>query len=63
MRKIALNWSFFVHLLLNWYENRLLAACIANLSRIHEKKFKLSCPQLAQVNVNADADDAELQLR
>ena len=36
--------------------------CIINLGRIHEKLFKLSCPQV-NVNADADADDAELQLQ
>ena len=39
---------------------RIICNMQTNLRRIHEKLFKLLCPQ---VNVNADADDAELQLQ
>ena len=46
--------------LLNLSENWSLVTCIKNLGRIHGKLFKLSRPQ---VNVKADADDAELQLQ
>ena len=41
--------------LLNLSENWSLLTCITDLRRIHEKLFKLSCPQ---VNVNADTEDA-----
>ena len=50
----------FFRLLLNLSENWSLVTCITNLGRIHGKLFKLSRPQ---VNANADADDAELQLQ
>ena len=46
--------------LLNLSEKWSLVTCKTNLGRKHEKLFKLSRPQ---VNVNADADDAELQLQ
>ena len=41
-------------------ENWSFVTCITNFGNIHEIFFKLSGPQ---VNVNADADDAELQLQ
>ena len=50
----------FFQPLLNLFENWSLVTCITNLGRIHEKLFKLSRPQ---VNVNADAAVAELQLQ
>ena len=60
--KIAISrpfWIFFQPLL-NLSEKWSLVTCKTNLGRKHEKLFKLSRPQ---VNVNADADDAELQLQ
>ena len=50
-------WIFFQPLL-KLSENWSLVTCLANLGRIHEKLFKLSRPQ-----VNANAEDAELQLQ
>ena len=46
----------FFQPLLNWS----LVTCITNLGSIHEKLFKLRRPQ---VKVNANADDAELQVQ
>ena len=60
--KIAISrpfWIFFQPLL-NLSEKWSLVTCKTNLGRKHEKLFKLSRPQ---VNVNADADAAELQLQ
>ena len=48
----------FFRPLLNLSENWSLVTCITNLGMIHEKLFKLSRPQ---VNVNADADELQLQ--
>ena len=60
--KIAISrpFWFFFQPLLNLSEKWSLVTCKTNLGRKHEKLFKLSRPQ---VNVNADADDAELQLQ
>ena len=58
--KIAISrpfWIFFQPLL-NLSEKWSLVTCKTNLGRKHEKLFKLSRPQ---VNVNADADELQLQ--
>ena len=53
----------FLKSLLNLSENWSFVTCIT-LGRIHEKRFKLSCPQVnVNPDANADADDAEIQLQ
>ena len=60
MREIAINRPFLIFFqpLLSLSKNYLLVTCITNLKRISEKLFNLSRPK---VNVNADADELQLQ--
>ena len=52
----------FFQPLLNLSENWSFVTCITNSGRIHAKLFKLSCPQ-KNVDVDADPNDAEIQLQ
>ena len=51
LKKIAINRLFWIVFqpLLNLFEHFLLGTCITNFKRIHEKLFKISCPQ-GQIN-------------
>ena len=54
--------SIFFQPLLSLSANWSLVTCITNLKRIHEKLFKVFRPQV-NVNADANADDAEIQLQ